>query len=113
MFAKSVISLARACVRIAIRVLKPSDRLRGLRHQWPKGRICTAEFVRRALDEIVARHQRASAARRSRRWSSLAPTQGGVEVTIELDPTHRVRATAMGASEMRVRQRRDEVGESE
>ena len=38
----------------------------------------------------------------------------GVEVTIEVDPnTHRVRATAMGASEMRARQRRDEVGESE
>src|SRR3954462_1896560 len=38
----------------------------------------------------------------------------GVEVTIEVDQnTHRVRATAMGASEMRARQRRDEVGEIE
>ena len=40
-------------------VLKPADRLRGLRHQWPKHRICTAKFGLRAFDEIVARHQRA------------------------------------------------------
>src|SRR5262249_61538030 len=44
----------------------------------------------------------------------LGADPGGVEVTIEVDAnTHRVRATAMGASEMRARQRRDEVGESE
>jgi N-methylhydantoinase A/oxoprolinase/acetone carboxylase beta subunit len=44
----------------------------------------------------------------------LGASPDGVEVTIEVDPnTHRVRATAMGASEMRARQRRDEVGETE
>jgi N-methylhydantoinase A len=44
----------------------------------------------------------------------LGADPDGVEVTIELDPnTHRVRATAMGASEMRARQRKDEVGETE
>jgi N-methylhydantoinase A/oxoprolinase/acetone carboxylase beta subunit len=42
----------------------------------------------------------------------LGAAPDNVEVTIEVDPnTHRVRATAMGASEMRARQRRDEVGE--
>src|SRR5882757_7658589 len=42
------------------------------------------------------------------------PQPEDVEVTIEVDQnTHRVRATAMGASEMRARQRRDEVGEIE
>ena len=44
----------------------------------------------------------------------LGAAPDNVEVTIEVDPnTHRVRATAMGASEMRARQRRDEVGETE
>jgi N-methylhydantoinase A len=44
----------------------------------------------------------------------LGADPDGVEVTIELDPnTHRIRATAMGASEMRARQRKDEVGETE
>jgi N-methylhydantoinase A len=44
----------------------------------------------------------------------LGAAPEGVEVTIEVDPnTHRVRATAMGASEMRARQRKDEVGETE
>ena len=38
------------------RVLKPADRLRGLRHQWPKHFICTAEFGLGALDDILARH---------------------------------------------------------
>ena len=41
------------------RVLKPADRLGGLRHQWPKHHIRTAQFGLRALNEIVARHQRA------------------------------------------------------
>src|SRR5882757_76987 len=42
------------------------------------------------------------------------PQPEDLEVTIEVDQnTHRVRATAMGASEMRARQRRDEVGEIE
>jgi N-methylhydantoinase A/oxoprolinase/acetone carboxylase beta subunit len=44
----------------------------------------------------------------------LGAAPDNVEVTIEVDQnTHRVRATAMGASEMRARQRRDEVGETE
>jgi N-methylhydantoinase A/oxoprolinase/acetone carboxylase beta subunit len=44
----------------------------------------------------------------------LGAAPENVEVTIEVDQnTHRVRATAMGASEMRARQRRDEVGETE
>ncbi|MDI4231890.1 hydantoinase/oxoprolinase family protein [Bradyrhizobium sp. Arg237L] len=44
----------------------------------------------------------------------LGAAPEGVEVTIEVDPnTHRVRATAMGASEMRARQRKEEVGETE
>ena len=44
----------------------------------------------------------------------LGAAPENVEVTIEVDPkTHRVRATAMGASEMRARQRKDEVGENE
>jgi N-methylhydantoinase A len=44
----------------------------------------------------------------------LGAAPDNVEVTIEVDPnTHRVRATAMGASEMRARQRSNEVGESE
>src|SRR3954447_3193705 len=44
----------------------------------------------------------------------LGAAPDNVEVTIEVDQnTHRVRATAMGASEMRARQRRDEVGEIE
>src|SRR5436190_2307835 len=44
----------------------------------------------------------------------LGADPDGVEVTVELDPnTHRIRATAMGASEMRARQRKDEVGETE
>jgi hypothetical protein len=51
-------SPARACVQIA-RLLKPADCLRGLRHKWTKRRICTAEFGLGALNEIVARHQRA------------------------------------------------------
>src|SRR6266436_1383739 len=38
------------------RVLKPADRLRGLRHQWPKHLIGTAEFGLGALDDILARH---------------------------------------------------------
>jgi len=44
----------------------------------------------------------------------LGAAPENVEVTIEVDQhTHRVRATAMGASEMRARQRNDEVGELE
>ena len=44
----------------------------------------------------------------------LGAAPDNVEVTIEVDQnTHRVRATAMGASEMRARQRRDEIGETE
>src|SRR4029453_13942785 len=44
----------------------------------------------------------------------LGAAPDNVEVTIEVDQnTHRVRATAMGASEMRGRQRRDEGGETE
>src|SRR6266403_538831 len=44
----------------------------------------------------------------------LGAAPENVEVTIEVDPnTHRVRATAMGASEMRARRRRDEIGEAE
>ena len=45
---------------------------------------------------------------------SLGAAPENVEVTIEVDQhTHRVRATAMGASEMRARQRSDEIGEVE
>src|SRR5439155_18552583 len=45
---------------------------------------------------------------------ALGAAPGNVEVTIEVDQNaHRVRATAMGASEMRARQRRVEVGEVE
>jgi N-methylhydantoinase A len=45
---------------------------------------------------------------------NLGADPDGVEVIIEVEPnTHRVRATAMGASEMRARQRKDEVGEYE
>lgn len=45
---------------------------------------------------------------------SLGAAPDSVEVTIEVDPnTHRVRASAVGASEMRARQRRTEVGEAE
>lgn len=44
----------------------------------------------------------------------LGAASENVEVTIEVDQhNHRVRATAMGASEMRARQRNDEVGETE
>jgi N-methylhydantoinase A len=44
----------------------------------------------------------------------LGAAPENVEVTIEVDQhTHRVRATAMGASEMRARQRSDEIGEVE
>jgi N-methylhydantoinase A len=44
----------------------------------------------------------------------LGAAPDNVEVTIEVDQhTHRVRATAMGASEMRARQRSDEIGEPE
>ena len=44
----------------------------------------------------------------------LGAAPENVEVTIEVDQyTHRVRATAMGASEMRARQRSDEIGEIE
>jgi hypothetical protein len=44
----------------------------------------------------------------------LGAAPDNVEVTIEVDQnTHRVRATAMGASEMRARQRNDEIGEIE
>jgi len=57
--------------------------------------------------------------RRIRRWAFQAVVKPGgapanVGVTIEVGQhTHRVRATAMGASEMRARQRNDEVGEIE
>jgi N-methylhydantoinase A len=45
---------------------------------------------------------------------SLGAAPENVEVTIEVDQnTHRVRATAMGASEMRARERSDEIGEIE
>jgi N-methylhydantoinase A len=44
----------------------------------------------------------------------LGASPENVEVTIEVDQhTHRVRATAMGASEMRARERSDEIGEQE
>src|SRR5471030_2450656 len=44
----------------------------------------------------------------------LGAAPDNVEVTIEVDQhTHRVRATAMGASEMRARKRNDEIGEPE
>jgi N-methylhydantoinase A/oxoprolinase/acetone carboxylase beta subunit len=44
----------------------------------------------------------------------LGAAPENVEVTIEVDQyTHRVRATAMGSSEMRARQRSDEIGEIE
>jgi N-methylhydantoinase A len=44
----------------------------------------------------------------------LGAAPENVEVTIEVDQhTHRVRATAMGASEMRARERTDEIGETE
>ncbi|HEV3501700.1 MAG TPA: hydantoinase/oxoprolinase family protein [Bradyrhizobium sp.] len=44
----------------------------------------------------------------------LGAAPDNVEVTIEVDQhTHRVRATAMGASEMRARARNDEIGEIE
>jgi N-methylhydantoinase A len=44
----------------------------------------------------------------------LGAAPENVEVNLEVDQhTHRVRATAMGASEMRARQRSDEIGESE
>jgi N-methylhydantoinase A/oxoprolinase/acetone carboxylase beta subunit len=44
----------------------------------------------------------------------LGAAPENVEVTIEVDQhTHRVRATAMGASEMRARERSDEIGEIE
>jgi hypothetical protein len=44
----------------------------------------------------------------------LGAAPENVEVTIEVDQhTHRVRATAMGASEMRAHERSDAVGESE
>ena len=45
---------------------------------------------------------------------NLGASPENVEVTIEVDQnTHRVRATAMGASEMRARERSDEIGETE
>jgi N-methylhydantoinase A len=44
----------------------------------------------------------------------LGASPENVEVTIEVEQhTHRVRATAMGASEMRARERSDEIGEQE
>ena len=54
-----------------------------------------------------------SAARRSMPWCGWAPRPTTVEVTIEIDPhSQRVRATAVGASEMRARHRRH-IGEAE
>src|SRR5271170_1953923 len=63
----------RACLRPdRDPVLKPTDRLWGLRHQRPKHQICTAEFGLRAPYEIVARHQRAV----ERAGESFEPARG-------------------------------------
>ena len=67
-----------------------------------------SRWCARVVERVIRIRRRricgASAARRSRRWSGSAPRRAMSKCTIEVDPqTQRVRATAMGASEMRAR----------
>src|SRR5579863_1385578 len=66
--ATSLIALAQSSQSITLRarlrpdrdrVLESTDRLRSLRDQRPKHRIRVASFGLRALDEVIAYHQRA------------------------------------------------------
>jgi N-methylhydantoinase A len=96
----------------------------GLRHEISKdaeviSSIGVALALVRDVVERIIPNARPEDIKRIRREAleavvRLGAAPDGVEVTIEVDPnTHRVRATAMGASEMRARQRKDEIGESE
>src|SRR5471032_1042185 len=96
----------------------------GLRHEISKDAEVISSIgvalalVRDVVERVIPNPQPEDLKRIRREAFEAAVKLGaapdGVEVTIEVDQnTHRVRATAMGASEMRARQRRDEVGEIE
>jgi N-methylhydantoinase A len=96
----------------------------GLRHEISKDAEVISSIgvalalVRDVVERVIPNPQPEDLKRIRREAFEAAVKLGAapdnVEVTIEVDQnTHRVRATAMGASEMRARQRRDEVGETE
>ena len=96
----------------------------GLRHEISKDAEVISSIgvalalVRDVVERVIPNPQPEDLKRIRREAFEAAVKLGAapdnVEVTIEVDQnTHRVRATAMGASEMRARQRRDEISEIE